>query len=127
MRCLLDSHTYLWWVTDDPRLSEFARRVLGDAETRAWVSAATIWELAIKAKLGKLTFDDEAAAVLFAPQRSEFEALNITPAHAATAGALHRHHNDPFDRMLIAQAKCEGLTILTRDHAFAHYQVDIAW
>ncbi len=123
MRLLLDSHAYLWWLADDARLSAAARRAIADSRSIVHVSAATIWELAIKAALGRLDTDgadltDEIAA-------NGFVELPISARHAAQAGGLPSHHDDPFDRMLIAQALSEELTLITRDPAFRVYEVAI--
>ncbi len=121
MRLLLDSHAYLWWLADDARLTERARAAIRDSRSIVHVSAATIWELTIKAALGRLDtggadLTDEIAA-------NGFVELPITARHAAKAGALPRHHDDPFDRMLIAQARSEELVLVTRDDAFGAYEV----
>ena len=123
MRLLLDSRAYLWWLADDARLSAAARAAIADSRSIVHVSAATIWELAIKAALGRLDtggadLTDEIAA-------NGFVELPISARHAAKAGALPRHHDDPFDRMLIAQALSESLVLVTLDRAFRAYEVAI--
>ncbi len=123
MRLLLDTHAFLWWLEDNPRLGRDARTRIGDPKSIVHVSAATVWELAIKMALGKLRVDradlpDEITA-------NGFVELPIGSRHAARAGALPRHHDDPFDRMLIAQAQVEELTLLTQDPAFGQYDVAV--
>ncbi len=123
MRLLLDSYAYLWWLADDARLSAAARAAIADSRSIVHVSAATDWELAIKAALGRIDtggadLTDEIAA-------NGFVELPLSARHAAKAGALPRHHDDPFDRMLIAQAQSEELTLITRDRAFRAYEVAI--
>lgn len=121
---LLDTHAVLWWLTDDPALGSAARAGIADPEQQAFVSAATAWEIAIKRKLGKLQVPDDLMDTI--PSRG-FEWLTITPAHAWAAGGLPRHHQDPFDRMLIAQALLEDLPVATADSRFGRYGVDICW
>ncbi|OAN48063.1 twitching motility protein PilT [Paramagnetospirillum marisnigri] len=121
MRLLLDTHVLLWWLADDPALPPIIRAAIADPGTEAFVSAATAWEIAIKQALGKLDFPvDELTAVL---ADGGFSELPITIEHARRAGALPRHHSDPFDRMLVAQAQHEGLTIATVDQTIGLYAV----
>jgi PIN domain nuclease of toxin-antitoxin system len=121
VRLLLDTHALLWWLGDDPTLSRGAREAIADPDALVHVSAASVWECAIKATLGKLDLGgaDLAAEIPV----NGFEELPISARHALTAGALPRHHDDPFDRMLVAQARLEELVLVTRDPAFAAYGV----
>jgi PIN domain nuclease of toxin-antitoxin system len=115
---------YLWWLADNRRLKRVARELLRDPSTLVHVSAASIWEIAIKVTLGRLDVDtgvDFVAEI----EANHFTPLSISPLHAQHAGALPRHHDDPFDRMLIAQAQLEGLSIITRDKVFEAYQVNL--
>ena len=121
MRLLLDSHVVLWWLAGD-RLTDEATEHIGDGSTFVAVSAATVWELSIKRAIGKLELDGSIVDLV---EDSAFEALAITGEHAERAGALPDHHRDPFDRLLIAHAQLEGLTLVTRDRAFAAYDVDV--
>jgi PIN domain nuclease of toxin-antitoxin system len=121
VRLLLDTHAFLWWAADHRALRAAARRSIRDAD-EVRVSAASAWEAAIKAALGRLSMDETFEEAVRA---SGFIALPITFAHAAAAGALPPHHADPFDRMLIAQAAVEGLTIMTRDRWFEPYDVPV--
>lgn len=118
MNVLLDTHALLWWVAGE-KLSDEAVEVLENPDNLAFVSAASIWEISIKQAIGKLSVDGDLDAVVL----EDFEPLDIGFEHARLAGELPNHHRDPFDRLLIAQAKLESLTILTRDHAFADYEV----
>lgn len=118
MRILLDTHLYLWWLQDHPNLSAVARaRIIEAAEV--YVSSASIWEAAIKASLGKLDADVEE--LLAEIEGSGFRELQISARHAATVRSLPDLHNDPFDRLLIAQAICEPLRLLTHDGKLQAY------
>jgi PIN domain nuclease of toxin-antitoxin system len=119
VRLLLDTHALLWWLADEG-LTDQARDAIADPENLVMVSAASAWEISIKKALGKLAAPDD-----FERQVDEggFVALPISIAHGVAAGRLPRHHDDPFDRMLIAQAFGEGLTIVTHDKRFSHYNV----
>ena len=118
MRLLLDTHVFLWCVKDDRRLTKAAREILAGA-TEVYVSSASIWEAAIKAKLGKLEANVDALVSSIAD--SGFLELPITAKHAAALGRLPDVHNEPFDRMLIAQAISEPLRFLTADDALGQY------
>ncbi len=120
MRLLLDTHTLLWWLADDPTLAHAARQAIAAEDSAVFASAASAWEIAIKTALGKLDAPGDLEDQLV---RHRFEPLSITIAHALAAGALPHHHEDPFDRVLIAQAKAEDLTVVTRDPRFRLYGV----
>lgn len=122
-RLLLDTHVFLWWRADDRRVRRPTRDAIAAADV-VFVSAASAWEAAIKTALGRLKIPDTVEAGVLA---SGFERLPISFAHAEAAGRLPQHHADPFDRMLIAQARLEGLTLVTHDRQFEPYGVDIAW
>ena len=122
MRLLLDTHVLLWWLGDDPTLSQQARAALADGRNPAYVSSVVIWEVSIKRAIGKLKVPKRFRAVL---DDQPFEPLDITPEHAHAVGDLPLHHRDPFDRMLVAQAKTEGLTLVTRDKHLAAYELAI--
>lgn len=120
MRLLLDTHALLWALDDPAALSAEARSAIEDGANEVFVSAASVWEIAIKRALGKLEMPD---GLLEAMRAAALQPLPITVDHAWVAGMLPRHHNDPFDRMLVAQAAAEGLTVVTRDQTFVRYQV----
>lgn len=126
-RLLLDTHTLLWFVGNATALSATARTLIETADD-VFVSVASAWETAIKVQLGKLTVDAPSAEAFFDEQmRSNgFTYLPIAPAHVFRAAGLPLHHRDPFDRMLIAQALVESLTLVTRDD-FRTYGVAAAW
>jgi PIN domain nuclease of toxin-antitoxin system len=121
VRLLLDTHVVLWWLDDDKRLSAAARDEIVVAE-EVRVSAATVWEIAIKRALGRLEVPDD---YLDHVERTRFRPLPITFQHAESAGALPRHHDDPFDRMLVAQARAEHLTLVTADRRLGDYGVAV--
>jgi PIN domain nuclease of toxin-antitoxin system len=120
VRLLLDTLALLWWLADDPSLESDAKAAIADPAAAVFVSAATAWEIAIKQALGKLEAPSDLERQI---QLNRFEPLSITIAHAYSAGTLPRHHDDPFDRMLVAQALAEGLTIVTRDPRLDRYGV----
>jgi PIN domain nuclease of toxin-antitoxin system len=118
---LIDTHALLWWLGDDP-LDRGAAAAIADPRNEAYISAASIWETSIKVAAGKLEIK---GSLLDSVERSHLTALAITLAHAQRAGELPPHHRDPFDRMLVAQAQLEGLTVVTRDPIFASYGVPV--
>jgi PIN domain nuclease of toxin-antitoxin system len=116
---LLDTHALLWWLADEG-LTDQARDAIADPANLVTVSAASAWEISIKKALGKLSAPDDLERQV---GNNGFSPLPISIAHGLGAGQLRRHHDDPFDRMLIAQAFAEGLTIVTHDKRFADYGV----
>jgi PIN domain nuclease of toxin-antitoxin system len=120
MSLLLDTHIVLWWLTDDSTLAPEIKERL-DHEPDVYVSPATIWEVAIKQSIGKL---DKPADLAERIRDSGFRHLNITAEHGIVAGRLPLIHRDPFDRMLIAQARVESLTLVTRDAEIQKYDIE---
>lgn len=112
----------LWWLADDPLLPQPAREAVAAPDNEVLVSAATAWEIAITKAAGRLEALDDLLGVI---EANDFEMLPITPAHALAAGGLPFHHSDPFDRMLIAQARTETLTLVSVDGRFPHYDVGL--
>jgi PIN domain nuclease of toxin-antitoxin system len=112
MTLLLDTHAFLWWLDDPQLLSKAARKAIGDGKNTVYVSAAVAWEIAIKRALGKLDAPADLEGALTA---NRFLPLPITIAHALGVEALPLHHRDPFDRLLIAQARHEGFKFVSRD------------
>lgn len=119
MRLLLDTHTFIWWREDSRRLGDAARQAIVQAD-QVYVSAASAWEVAIKVALGKLRIPSPFEPAV---EESRFTQLPVTFRHAAAVQELPLHHGDPFDRMLIAQAMVEGLTLVTHDRRFERYGV----
>jgi len=122
MRLLLDSHALLWWLDDAPTLSADARAAITDPENLVVVSVASLWELAIKVMIGKLDLPGDFEEVL---SRQGFQLLDVNANHVYALRSLPLHHRDPFDRMLVAQARVEGLRIVTRDAWVASYEVPV--
>ena len=122
MSYLLDSHALLWWLEDSPKIGEPLRGTLADPQARVLVSAASVWEIGIKQALGKLQAPESLVDLL---EDEGFEELAITARHAAAAAALPALHQDPFDRMLVAQARLDRLTLITHDEAIKAYDVDV--
>ena len=122
-KLLLDTLVFLWWRINDARLRKEAISAIVDADI-VFVSAASAWEAAIKASLGRLKLPDTVESGV---EDSGFEKLPITFSHAEDAAALPLHHQDPFDRMLIAQAAAEDLTLVTHDRMLEAYNVPILW
>ena len=120
MKLLLDTHALLWWLADDATLGERARAEIADERNPVFVSAATIWEIRIKQALGKLELPDDFKAVLAS---QPFLSLGISAEHAHAVADLPPVHRDSFDRMLIAQAQVEDMTVVTRDKRFTSYAI----
>jgi PIN domain nuclease of toxin-antitoxin system len=128
VRVLLDTHTFLWWVLDAPKLSAECRRILEDGANDVLLSAASGYELAYKVNQGRLTLPE--APDVYVHSRlvaNGFEALTIELEHALRAASLPMIHRDPFDRFLVAQAQLEGIPILTADPVIAQYDVEVIW
>lgn len=124
MKCLLDSHTFLWFSTDAPELSVHAKSVILDASVSIAVSMASFWEISIKNSLGKLRLDTGFEALLDVAQKNGFDVLHVSFDHAARVNKLPFHHRDPFDRMIIAQAIAENMDIIGVDKEFDSYLTD---
>jgi PIN domain nuclease of toxin-antitoxin system len=122
-RLLLDTHIFLWWRGEPSRLPSQVRSSIATADI-VFVSVASAWEVAIKVSLGRLELPDTIEAGVLA---SGFEKLLISFSHTEQVAILPHHHRDPFDRMLVAQAKAEGLTLVTHDRLLAPYDVEILW
>lgn len=120
MRLLLDTHAFLWWVSDFRQIAESARQAIANPDSEVFVSAVSGWEIAIKKAKGRLVAPDNLAAVV---EEKRLAHLPLTFDHAERAATLPPHHSDPFDRMLIAQALAEGLIMVTRDLHIPLYDV----
>lgn len=122
MNLLLDTHVLLWWLADDPKLRPEMRDAVADPGNLVLVSAASAWEISIKKALGKLDAPDDLEQVV---EDARLQTLSITVGHALRAGSLPRHHDDPFDRMLVAQAQIERLVLTTADARLSAYDVAV--
>jgi PIN domain nuclease of toxin-antitoxin system len=128
MRLLLDTHAFLWWVLDDARLSPAARDLIADPTAEILFSAVSAWEIAIKARTGRLDLPEDVPAFVHDQvRRNRFTVLPIALRHALQVHALPDHHRDPFDRLLVAQAQVEALPLVSRDTLLAPYAVELRW
>lgn len=128
MRLLLDTHALLWWLDGDPQLTKIARAAIGDEQNPVYVSAGSAWEIATKVRIGKLPGAVEVAERL--PEiltQQAFATLAISLEHARRAGLLPGAHRDPFDRILIAQAQLEGLTLVSNESLFDAFGIRRLW
>lgn len=121
-RLLVDTHALLWYLADDRSLSKRARHEI-ESSSEVYVSSASIWEIAIKSRLGKLDADGDLLDRVW----DGFEQLDVTAAHAWATRELAPHHEDPFDRLLVAQASLEGLPIASADERLSAYGVELVW
>jgi PIN domain nuclease of toxin-antitoxin system len=128
VRLLLDTHALLWWLDGDRSLTRRARTAITDEDNVVFVSAASAWEITMKSRLGKLPGAGAVAADVAGSVAAQgFSPLDITMRHAQRAGRLPGEHRDPFDRMLIAQAQLDDLTIVSNESAFDAYGVSRLW
>ncbi|MDJ0766422.1 MAG: type II toxin-antitoxin system VapC family toxin [Myxococcota bacterium] len=127
-RILLDTHAFLWFVFDHPQLSQRADALISDDTIEKYLSIASLWEIAIKQQIGKLALGMDFETFLrdFVIAR-KIEVLTLDPPHLIAYAHLPLHHRDPFDRLLIAQARVANLPILTADRDFASYEIAVTW
>ncbi|MCL6639359.1 MAG: type II toxin-antitoxin system VapC family toxin [Firmicutes bacterium] len=128
MKALLDTHTFLWWITDDARLPARVREIIADEENDLFLSSASGWEISIKARLGKLELpSDLVSFVVEQMAENAIDPLPVEINHALYVYNLPAYHRDPFDRILIAQARLENMPILTSDQQIGRYPVKVIW
>jgi PIN domain nuclease of toxin-antitoxin system len=120
---LLDTHVFIWSISEPNRLGRRTQAALASPGNQVLVSAVSVWEIAIKQALGRLTFPLDRFDEIM--QRMGYDVLPVLPAHAIAAGRLPRHHDDPFDRMLIGQARAEHLMLVSTDQFVARYDVAV--
>ena len=128
MKLILDTHSFLYFIDGNSRLSGTARALIEDSSNEKWISTASLWEMAIKVSLGKLELADTFDAII--PKQiviNGFNVLNIQIEHVSVVVKLPFHHRDPFDRLLIAQSLAEGFPIVSADGAFDNYSVRRLW
>ena len=127
MKLLLDTHTFIWWDSDPAQLSPPALAAVRDPANEAWLSVASVWEMVIKAELGKLTLRLPLADIVQQQQANGLRILPVTLPHALAVEGLPAIHKDPFDRVLIAQANVEGAELVSGDQTVRQYPVRILW
>ena len=126
MKALLDTHIFLWWIADDPRLSSRIRQIISNGDNVLYLSAASGWEIAIKARLGKLKLPANPPSFIAGQlANNAITPLPVEMSHALHVYTLPDYHRDPFDRLLVAQARIENLPILTADPQIARYSVKV--
>lgn len=125
MNLLLDTHVALWAITDSPKLSKKARELIESPKSSVWISAATVWEIAIKHGLGRGDMPVSSLDALRYFRESGYRFLPVEPEHAAAVEDLPAHHGDPFDRILVAQAIVEPMRLITHDPVVARYSDSI--
>lgn len=128
MRILLDTHTFLWFIAGDTRLDVYARRLIEEPHNERYLSMASVWEITIKASLGRLTIPTPPSTLIREHiWANAIELLAIAPEHSDMLHTLPYHHKDPFDRLIVAQAMQAGMLLVTKDQAFGAYNVRVAW
>ena len=128
MKYLLDTHAFLWWIGDDPALSEKARAIISAGENKIYLSAVSVWEIAIKSRLGRLEMTEGLEAFMDRHIReNSFQPLPVTLTHSAKVLSLSNHHRDPFDQMLVAQSMVEEMPIISIDKMIGTYEVKVVW
>ncbi|MCF8460296.1 MAG: type II toxin-antitoxin system VapC family toxin [Flavobacteriales bacterium] len=127
MRFLLDTHTVLWFLQGNEQLPNEIRKLIVDVENECFVSVASLWEITVKASLGKLILNEDLEKIYQLLSENQILPFQIDYAHLSQLMCLEHFHRDPFDRLIIAQAKAEKLTVLTKDRMFTHYSVETRW
>lgn len=128
MKVLLDTHAFLWWITEDPKLSSKASEIIREGNNELYFSAASGWEIAIKAQLNRIRLPGPPGIFISEQLRiNGIQSLPILMSHALHVYNLPEHHRDPFDRILVVQSQLEGLPILTVDPSFSLYEIEVIW
>lgn len=128
MNLLLDTHTFIWFASGDQKLSNKAKKLLLDGDNVLYLSMASLWEMSIKASLGKLTLGEPIEQLVqMQMQVNGLKLLNIKASHTFSVASLPWHHRDPFDRLLVCQSKCENMPMISCDKLIGGYQVEQLW
>jgi PIN domain nuclease of toxin-antitoxin system len=128
MKVLMDTHTFLWWNTEDPLLSVHAKEIIADGQNEVFLSAASVWEIIIKTAKGRLILPESPAQYISRRiSLYRFRPLPVQISHAVHVYELPPYHNDPFDRMLIAQSRLESLPLVTKDEDILRYDLETIW
>jgi PIN domain nuclease of toxin-antitoxin system len=128
MKLLLDTHTFLWWNTEDPQLSSRARELIADGQNEIFLSAVSAWEISIKAAKGKLVLPEPPAQYISNRMSLyQFQSLPVQISHAVWVYELPHHHEDPFDRLLVAQSQMESMPLISVDSEIRKYEVEVVW
>jgi PIN domain nuclease of toxin-antitoxin system len=127
MKLLLDTHAFIWWDSDPSQLSARALAAIRDPANEVWLSVASVWEMVIKAQLGKLTLRIPLAEIVRQQQANGLQVLPVALSHTLAVESLPPIHKDPFDRVLIAQANVEGAELVSADHVVRQYPVHVLW
>ena len=125
MQLLIDTHILIWFLEGNKLLSKSRRQIVADSQNNVFVSIASLWEIAIKISIGKLTLAKPLANVIKQIEIEDFEILLISPEHTLRVSIMPFHHRDPFDRVIIAQSQIENLPVLTDDNDFGSYGIKI--
>lgn len=127
MNLLLDTHAVIWYITKDKRLPNTLKQLIDDTDNTCCVSIVSLWEMGIKYSLGKLDLKVDLEEIFVLIDESGLDLLPVTGIHILTNTTLDFHHRDPFDRLIIAQAKSEGFSIASKDEMFKNYEIQIIW
>lgn len=127
MNLLLDTHAIIWFITEADQLPENVKALIEDAGNECFVSIASLWEMGIKHSLGRLDLKADLKKIFELIDQSGLSVMPITTTHILTSTTLAFHHRDPFDRLIIAQAKSEGLTLISKDGMFRDYNINLIW
>lgn len=127
MKLLIDTYAVIWFITEDDQLPAHIKKLIEDTTHTCFVSIASLWEMSIKYSLGKLDLKADLKKIFELIHQSGLTLLPITTTHILTITSLDFHHRDPFDRLIIAQAKSEGLTLLSKDTEFKNYNINLVW